>query len=89
MAGRSDFYTPGDQFHLAGDWRLYLFQERTHGLGSGSTTDVAADVDYDWFRFHQVGYFTSNQLGRIKADQTGRGIVRQQNFFVVDNDYFR
>ena len=47
VAGRSDFYTPRNQFRLAGDWRLYIFKERTHGLGSDSTADLAADIDYN------------------------------------------
>ena len=56
LASRSDFYSPRDRWHLAGDWRFYRFKERTHGLGSDTSASRAADIDYDWFRMHQVGY---------------------------------
>ena len=56
IAARSDFYTPNDTWHLAGDWRFYRFQERTHGLGSDQPSSTFADVDYDWLRLHQTVY---------------------------------
>ena len=54
IVGRSDLYAPNNSWHLAGDWRFYDYLEQTHGLGSSSRSIPSADVDYTWYRLHQV-----------------------------------
>ena len=54
IVGRSDLYAPNNSWHLAGDWRFYDYLEQTHGLGSSSRSMPSADVDYTWYRLHQV-----------------------------------
>ncbi len=54
VVARSDLYTPGNAWHLTGDWRYYDYTERTHGLGSNPTDSAPADVGYAWYRLHQV-----------------------------------
>ena len=52
--GRSDLYAPNNSWHLAGDWRFYDYLEQTHGLGSSSRSIPSADVEYTWYRLHQI-----------------------------------
>jgi len=54
IVGRSDLYAPSNSWHLAGDWRFYDYLEQTHGLGSNSRSIPSAEVDYTWYRLHQV-----------------------------------
>ncbi len=54
IAGRSDFYAPNNSWHLAGDWSFYDYLEQTHQLGSNSRPNPSAEVDYTWYRLHQV-----------------------------------
>ena len=54
IVGRSDLYAPNNSWHLAGDWRFYDYLEQTHGLGSSSRSIPSANVDYTWYRLHQV-----------------------------------
>ncbi len=56
VVARSDLSTRENRWRLLGDWRLYKFTERTHGLGSDTSDRTAADVDYDWYRLHQTAY---------------------------------
>ena len=54
IVGRSDLYAPNNSWHLVGDWRFYDYLEQTHGRGSSSRAIPSADVDYTWYRLHQV-----------------------------------
>ncbi len=78
IVGRSDLYAPNNSWHLAGDWRFYDYLEQTHGLGSSSRSMPSADVDYTWYRLHQVvsrPVWNNLELGIGYHLDTHRGIA--------------
>ncbi len=45
---KSNIYTKEDQFFLQGDWRFYIYNAPTWGLGTNSPTNAYGDASWTW-----------------------------------------
>lgn len=48
--------TPGNQWNLLSDDRLYLTNQDTYGLGTSTAPDAAVNVRFDYLRLHETSY---------------------------------
>ena len=45
---KSNAYTKDDKFFLQGDWRFYVFNQATYGLGTNAPDSVELDPSWGW-----------------------------------------